>query len=615
MYTFLTQNITTRDGIFLATDIYLPSNQTGPWPVVIERTPYNKNEASRSEVLLGGDKLTRRDMAEAFTKQGIVVIFQDCRGRYASTGTFTKYINEAQDGEDTFKWVMQQTWCNGDIGTMGLSYAAHTQMAAACLAPPGLKCMIMDSGGFSSAYECGIRQGGAFELKQATWAYKQAINSPQAKASPLLKKAIQDEDIFEWFKKMPWSKNNSPLKHIPEYEDYVLEQWGKGEFDSFWQQAGIYALDQYENIPDIPILFMSSWYDVYVKSTLGNYESLRSIKKSPMTLIMGPWLHGYRNDTFCGDVDFGDKASFDNNLAESWLNYRVNWFKKYLVNEAHKNKPTSDDNKTPSDEVLIFQMGGGSGKKNNNQRLSHGGQWLESTQWPFKNTKTAHYYLHKKGKISTEKPMDSNTSLSYLSDPDNPVPTIGGALTSGAPIFFGGAFNQVESKRFFATDGSDRPLSERDDVLVFETEPLTQDMSVCGKVKVHLFIESDAPDTDFTVKLIDVYPKSDDYPDGFDMNITDGIFRSRYRESWSESKLLNASEITEIIITPFETCNLFKKGHKMRLDISSSNFPKYDVNPNSGEAEGQANAKRIAKNTIHLSKEHSSYLEFEFLSE
>lgn len=205
--------------------------------------------------------------------------------------------------------------------------------------------------------------------------------------------------------------------------------------------------------------------------------------------------------------------------------------------------------------------------------------------------------------------------MSYVHDPDHPVPTVGGSLTSGGPIFFGGAFNQVESKHFFGTDGSNRPLSERADVLSFETEPLSQDITICGKVKIHLFITSDAPDTDFTAKLMDVYPASHDYPKGFAMNITDGIFRCRYRESWSKTKPLNTAEVTEITITPFETCNLFKKGHKIRLDIASSNFPKYDVNPNSGEAEGQAKSKRIAKNTIHLSQQYASYMEIEYLDQ
>lgn len=600
----------TRDNINLATDIYLPISGKGPWPVIIERTPYNKDAPSRSEVNLNGRKLSRKDMANAFTEEGFVVIFQDCRGRHGSTGEFVKYVNEANDGYDTFAWIMQQNWCNGDIGTMGLSYAAHTQMALACLAPAGLKCMLMDSGGFSSAYQCGIRQSGAFELKQATWAYRQALNSPEANADPILKKALEQEDIIEWFKRMPWSKGNSPLKHLPAYEEYLLQQWSKGSFDDFWKQSGIYALDHYQSIPDIPILFMSSWYDAYVKSTLDNYTALRAIKKAPMSLIMGPWLHGDRNNTFSGAVEFGQKASFDHNLAPNWLEYRLDWFKQWLTPQ---NKLQNDIHFNSKDVIHIFQMGGGSGKRNQNNRLQHGGEWLTSTEWPFPNTQKLQLYLRDSGYLSVNKAPLNNLKLSYFSNPEQPVPTIGGALTSGAPVFLGGAFDQRESAHFFGSTLNNRPLSERSDVLVFQSDILEEDITLCGDINVHLFIESDAPDTDFTVKLIDVYPANEDYLEGFAMNITDGIFRCRYRKSWEKPTNLIKEEITKIVITPFASCNLFKKGHRIRLDIASSNFPKYDVNPNSGEPEGQATLKRTACNTIHLNKTHASYIEFDFI--
>ena len=210
--------IRTRDGETLATDIYFPTNGEGPWPVVMERTPYDKTAPSRSEVTLQGHKVSREEMAQAFVDKGFVCVFQDCRGRYQSSGTFTKYINEAEDGYDTCAWLVEQSWCNGKIGTMGLSYAAHTQLALACLNPPGLASMVMDSGGFSNAYQCGIRQGGAFELKQATWAYRQALVSPKAERDPVVKKALEQEDIREWFKYLPWKAGQSPLRHVPEYE-------------------------------------------------------------------------------------------------------------------------------------------------------------------------------------------------------------------------------------------------------------------------------------------------------------------------------------------------------------------------------------------------------------
>ncbi len=263
-----------RDGIHLATDIYLPThlNQTA-FPVVIERTPYNKSAHSRSEIELNGRKISRQEMADAFTQRGFVLIFQDCRGRYLSEGEFIKYVREGEDGFDTYQWIMQQPWCNGSIGSMGLSYAAHTQLAVACLNPEGLKTMVLDSGGFANSYQCGIRQGGAFELKQATWAFKQTALSPTAKNNPLIANAMSQEDIHQWFTQMPWKAGHSPIRHVPEYEDYLLEQWQAGTFNEYWQQLGIYAGGWYKTLPDIPVLFMSSWYDAYVPSTLANFQA------------------------------------------------------------------------------------------------------------------------------------------------------------------------------------------------------------------------------------------------------------------------------------------------------------------------------------------------------
>ncbi|MGF1684603.1 CocE/NonD family hydrolase [Photobacterium minamisatsumaniensis] len=603
--------VATRDGVLLATDVYLPQNfdcsmEAGSlhqsWPVIIERTPYNKAAPSRSEVDLSGHLLTREEMARAFTDAGFVCVFQDCRGRYKSTGTFTKYINEAEDGFDTCEWIHQQPWCNGSIGSMGLSYAAHTQMAMACLNPPGLACMALDSGGFSSAYECGIRQGGAFELKQATWAYRQALVSPEAKADPIVKRALESEDIIEWFKQMPWKRGHSPLRHLPDYEAYLLEQWEAGTFDDFWKGSGIYTLDSYQHIPDIPILLMSSWYDVYVKSTLDNYRALSEQNTAPVSLIMGPWLHGDRNVTHCGDVEFGAQASFDTNVAQSWLQQRIDWFRRWLL----------DANLPEQAKVSVFQMGGGDGSKTSQGKLNHGGRWIHTTQWPLPHTQMKQWYLRSGGELSHE-PEITPACLSYLFDPRHPMPTIGGALTSGKPVFVGGAFDQTEDPRFFGTNGNNLPLSARKDVLVFETPVLTQDLIVSGKVMIKLFIESDALDTDFTAKLVDVYPPNDDYPQGFAMNISDGIFRCRYHHSYQKPQLLQQGKVYEIEIEAFATCNVFKRGHRMRLDISSSNFPKFDVNPNSGEPEGSAQLMTVAKNTIHFSSALSSSLMLEVI--
>lgn len=591
-----------RDGIRLATDVYLPDNLPADTrvAVVLERTPYDKTAHSRSEINRDGHKISRAEMAQAFNQHGMAVVYQDCRGRYQSEGVFTKYLNEAEDGEDTLNWLCQQSWCNGDIGTMGLSYAAHTQLALACLNPPALKTMVLDSGGFANAYQCGIRQGGAFELKQVTWAYKQAQNSPQAQQSPTIQAALKAQNIHRWFDKMPWIKGSNPLSIVPEYEDYLLEQWQHGHFDDYWQKVGIYAAGYYDQIPDIPILHMSSWYDAYVSSTLDNFSALSSLKTAPQHLIMGSWLHGDRNISHSGDVEFGEQSPFDGNLATTWLDYRIQWFCRHLLQQD-----------TPLlAPVNFFIMGGGNGKPTHNKALHHGGYWHADTQYPLSHSSLKTWYCTADYQLSTTQPESAH--LIFQSDPTHPIPTIGGAITSGKPVYHGGAFDQRERPDFYGTDGSNHPLSARADILSFQTEPLTEDLLIAGEINIQVWLKSDAPDCDITAKLIDVYPPSPDHPEGYAMNLTDGIMRTRYRDSWHAPSLMHG-ETVQLTIRPFATANLFQKGHRIRLDIAGSNFPHFDCNPNSGEPEGQARQKRIATNTIFIGGQTATCLQLTVL--
>lgn len=587
-----------RDGIRLATDVYLPAHGEGPFHAILERTPYGKHLASRSELMLGSERpMSRAEVAAAFCAAGYAVVFQDCRGRYGSEGEFTKYLSEAPDGYDTIQWIAGQPWCTGKVGTMGLSYAAHTQLAAACLAPPALAGMILDSGGFSNAYRCGIRQGGAFELKQATWAYNRAQEGRACAENPELRAALAAENIIDWFGRMPWSRGNSPIRWEPEYESYLLEQWQNGSFNDYWKALGIYAAGYYDRIPDIPVLLMSSWYDVYVPTTFENLTGLSRGHHRP-ELVMGPWTHGNRTERVFGDVDFGPAAPFDGNIGESWLQFRIACFDRWLKGGASASE-------TP---VRLFVMGGGTGRKTEAGFLDHGGHWIEAANWPPPQAHETAFHLHANGTLSMAGPATAEDALTYDFDPRDPVPTIGGALTSGQPVFEGGAFDQREDLRFFGCRTPGLPLSSRPDVLMFETEPLATDLTIVGPVTLHLWVSSDAPDTDFTAKLIDVHPPSADYPTGFAMNLSDGIFRCRYRHSWESPEMIGSGEVFEIVIELFATANLFKAGHRIRLDVSSSNFPKFDVNPNTGAPEGQGRAKNIARNTVHFGRETPSRL-------
>ncbi|HMC44909.1 MAG TPA: CocE/NonD family hydrolase, partial [Caballeronia sp.] len=423
-----------RDGVRLATDVHLPAGFRpgidAPLPTILERTPYGKREVSRSEINRGEPAARRGDIAAYFVARGFAVVFQDCRGRHGSEGEFTKYLSEGPDGYDTLEWITQQDWSTGRVGTMGLSYAAHTQMAAACMNPPGLACMVMDSGGFSNSYQCGIRQGGAFELKQATWAVNQAKGSQAVLNDPLLKAALDAQDLREWFSRMPWRPGQSPLRFLPEYERYLFDQWTHETFDEFWQQPGIYAEGFYDTMARVPTVLMSSWYDAYVRSTMDNFAAMSKLDPvaAPTYLIMGSWLHGDRNVPFSGDVDFGPAARIEGQIAEDWLAFRAQWFDRWL-------KPATLGIKHSDPVARIFLMGGGSGARNADGRMEHGGAWIQSSQWPLADTRFTRFYLREGGVLSEKPPETADASVSYAFDPSNPVPTIGGALTSGAPVF------------------------------------------------------------------------------------------------------------------------------------------------------------------------------------
>jgi putative CocE/NonD family hydrolase len=594
-----------RDGVRLATDIYRPAENgkplPGPFPVILERTPYGKTVVSRSELSLKEPVAkSRADVASFFVARGYVVIYQDCRGRYGSEGEFVKYLSDGNDGYDTCAWIVAQPWCNGKIGTMGLSYAAHTQGALACAGSPGIAAMFLDSGGFANAYQDGIRQGGAFELKQVTWAYRAAFESPEVAKNPARIAALKAIDIKAWFAKMPWARGRSPLTPAPEYERYVFDQWEHGLFDAFWKQLGIYAEGFYDRFSDAPMTFLSAWYDPYPRSATDNYKALSRLKKGPVRLILGPWTHGDRSLTYAGDVDFGAAATLDNNLAPDFLTLRLNWFDCWL-----KGASNGVANQPP---VQLFVMGGGSGRKNAAGRMDHGGRWRAEKDWPIPDAKNTPFYLHERGVLLPATPTANSAHRTYVFDPANPVPSIGGTITSGEPVMRGGAYDQREGPRFFGSREPYRPLSARPDVLVFETAALEEDVEVTGAIEAKLWISSDRPDTDFTIKLIDVYPPNEDYPDGFAMNVTDGIQRVRYRKSFETPEMLNPGEITEVTVRAFPTSNLFKKGHKIRLDVSSSNFPHFDVNPNTGAPEGKGETRAVAKNTIHLDAAHPSHV-------
>jgi len=585
-----------RDGIRLATDVYLPLGE-GPFPVLLERTPYGKSCANRADrTAIDPVARSKPEIAARFAAAGYAYVLQDCRGRYASEGEFTKYLSEGEDGEDTLAWIRLQPWCDGRVGTLGLSYGAHVQAALACGNPAGLGAMFLDSGGFSSAYHGGIRQGGAYELKQLTWGYKHALIASERNQDEQMRAAIAAQDIRYWMNRR-WRRGASPLAAAPEYEDYILEQWDNDRFEPFWQQRGIYAAGWYDSFSDVPQVHMSSWYDPYSRTAIDNFQALSTRKHAPVRLVLGPWTHGQRSVPHAGEVDFGAEATLDGNLGADYVELRRAWFDHHL-----RKLPVPDP---LPDAVTVFCMGGGSGRRNAAGRLEHGGRWLRAANWPLPGTQPIKLHLHADGQLRPAAPSAPDSRREVCADPLNPVPTIGGAITSGEPIMFAGAFDQRERPDTFGAVCPGRAMADRSDVMVFRTAPLTADTVVAGSVTARLFVQCDTPDADIAVKLIDEYPPSSDYPDGFAMNLAHGILRLRFRNSFERAEPMLPDQIYEVVIETFPTCNLFKAGHRLRIDLAGSNFPHFDVNQNNDWTDPEADPRK-AHIKILCGRDHPS---------
>ncbi|MGW2291052.1 CocE/NonD family hydrolase [Streptomyces phaeochromogenes] len=602
-----TLHVPMRDGVRLAADLYSasPEPQATALPVLLERTPYGRRTQRGSDQDRSDAPVPRpEDIARHFTDARYHVVRQDCRGRGDSEGTFVKYLGEGPDGADTIAWLRNQPWCDGRVVMTGVSYSAHVQAAAAAEGARGLAAMFQDSGGFSCAYDAGMRMGGAFELKQVTWALRHAVQSPEAAADPVLREALLRVDVPGWFGAMPWRPGCTPLRHLSAYEDFLLEQWRQDTFGDYYRTPALYGRGFYGRFPDAPSLHMGSWYDPYVRSTIENFTALRELKSAPSYLVMGPWTHGHRCETHAGEVDFGPRATLDGNLAPSYLEFRRRWFDRALGREDEASQESAD---LPA--VQYFLMGGGDGRRDTAGRMRHGGAWRTDTRWPPTSTAPVALYLTTEGALTLDPPTTATASVTYDFDPHHPVPTMGGQVTSGEPVMTGGAYDQnAPDARVYGAREPYLPLDSRPDVISLTTPPLQRDVVLAGPVSARLHISTTARDTDFTIKLIDVHPPNRDYPHGFAMNLTDGIVRCRFHRSYEKPELLTPGEVYEIEVTAPDTANRFAAGHRIRLDISSSNFPRFDVNTNTGEPEAAARRTAVAANTVHMDAEHPSHV-------
>ena len=581
-----------RDGVKLATDLYFPTKKgkriSGKLPAILVRTPYSKTRG-----------YPENTSAIYFTSHGYVTVFQDTRGRYNSEGIWHMLDDDGVDGYDTGKWMIKQPWSNGKYGMYGTSYVGGTQHAMALENSPGLTTIIpvdaMSNLGYYS-----MRYDGAYELRFWNWIHWAGQGGGRQSRDPAVKQMLEDfievENRRKYLKLFPVRKGTTPLKFMPEYEDWLVNAMKEGGNTDFWKQNNV--RDYTKNYKDIPVYLVGGWYDSWGVNTTENYMALSKTIKGPVYMIMGPWIHGQQGNYSHGQVSFGNDAAIPDPLA-----WRMEWYDHWI-----KGEKTAVGKKDPyKTNVRIFVMGTGDGHMTEDSLLSHGGFWRNENEWPLKRTSYTPYYFHADGSASVKKPTQKNSSTDFVSDPDNPVPAIGGNTSSGGGILLQGGWDQKGGDHVWNWP-LPIPLSARNDVLVYQTEQLQEAVEVTGEIRVKFWASSSALDTDFTAKLVDVYPANPDYPGGFDLNIGDGIVRARYRDSRTEEKLMKPDEVYEFEVRLYPTSNVFKKGHRIRVDIAGSNFPRFDVNPNTGEPLNDNRREIKAINTIYHDKSRPSHI-------
>jgi len=595
-----------RDGVRLATDLYFPAKPDDPGaraegchPVLLVRTPYNKRDDGA------------RVGAEYFTRRGYIVAIQDCRGRYRSEGTFYFLTQEPEDGYDTIEWLGAQPWSTGKVGMFGTSYLGWTQTAAAVLNPPSLATMVVNQAG-ANAYTSSVRQNGAMELRFLAWAFMEAATHPEVVNDPVRKAALQSVSSLEWLQHLPLRPGLSPLALVPSVERWALDLYTNGDYTEYWDHPGLNFAKYWDEHADVPLLLCGAWYDSYTRATLENFAGLGERKRGPVRLLMGPWTHGMVDVSYAGDVELGPTAPVAGNLGEEFLHLHLRWFDHWLKGIAN------GVGEEPAARLFVMGDGDGATTRTHDGRLWRGGHWIDADTLPLPGTTQTDYYLLPDGGLGTIAGT-ATASTTFRYDPTNPVPTVGGNLSSLSDaiavdgdergrITYEQRWNSVVS-----IGGQDQrdpktgmPLAARDDVVVFQTEPLAEPVQVIGALEATLYISSSAPDTDFTVKLVDVFPPSEDYPHGYALNLSDTIFRCRYRDDPANPTLMEPGQVYELTIPMYGTGAVFARGHRIRVDISSSNFPRFDPNPNTGEPIGRHRRTQIADNTIHHDAAHPS---------
>jgi putative CocE/NonD family hydrolase len=546
-----------RDGARLSADVFLPRGG-GSFPVIFLRTPY---ESLRD---------THIDWAVWWARRGYAAVIQDDRGRYESEGVFYAYHDDGRDGHDSLEWIAGQPWCNGKIGMSGRSYGGIVQWQTAPYRSPHLTAIapqVIMGDYFGDCH----RIGGAVQ-----WALTMMAAVTFSTTVALTQKGCAH--IFgnsRFFRHLPLIEADVEAigRPIPFFRDWLEH----AVYDDYWR--AINTEDRLHEI-DVPVCQQAAWFDPYTAAMFRMFKGMRERGFSERArrnqkIYVVPWTHHVPEGSRLGDLEFGPGAYLDLNQED------LRWFDYWL-----KDIDTGISEEPP---VKIFVMG-----RN---------QWRFENEWPLARTAFTPYYLHSQGRANS---LDGNGTLApdppgaeppdqYDYDPDNPVPTLGGNNSTWTMMKFA-------AEPVYPGPIDQRPLERRDDVLVYSTPELERDLEVTGPLEVILYAASSARDTDFTAKLVDVYP------DGRAIHIAEGILRARHRHSLARVEFLQLGEPELFSIALAPTSNVFARGHRVRLEISSSNFPRFDRNLNTGESIAAGTRIQIARQTVLHSSQYPSHI-------
>ena len=575
-----------RDGVRLATDIYRPKTDK-PVPIIFSRTPYNFNS-------WGDGKQRTRTAQRAYeaVKRGYAYVVQNERGRYYSEGEWDILGVPLTDGYDAFSWMKAQPWSNGRIGTYGCSSTAEWQMAVAALDHPAHFAMVPQGFGAGVGQIGDITEqgnwyrGGVEQMLFFSWLY----GVEHDKFKPRIPAGATQEDLIRISRFYDLAPENPPvdmaeaLKHLP-IQDILVNINGKREIfdkmirrkpnDPAWYEGGLYHDTMDINTPGF---WFASWYDVSITPNLALFNHVRSNSKDAAIrdnqyLVIAPTLHcAYTRateNTIVGERPVGDaRLNYDEQIYA--------WWDMWL-----KGEETGFKANTP--RVQYYTMGSN--------------KWQAAEQWPPADAKMTTFYLNSGGKantlngdgvLTTKKPRKDNPDT-FIYDPMDPVMSYGGNVCCTGNAVKGGAYDQ-------------QSMEENPNILVYTSEVLTEDTEVTGFIESTLYVSSDAKDTDFTIKIIDVYP------DGRAYNLDETIQRARYREGYDKEVFMEDGEVYELKLTPMATSNLFKKGHRIRIEVSSSNFPRFARNLNTGGNNYDESEGVVATNSIHHSSKYPSHI-------